>query len=117
MNDNFAARTPQHLPQSFIKIQLMRGQVEAGGLRLPGIRFLLEVHNSHKNLRIVAITIAAKSSGKSRKVYCQARRLGKRGEGQGKSCIYNVRTAVYSRCVYTEEIDVRDRNRDEERPR
>ena len=51
MNNNFAARTPQNLPQSFIKIQLLCGQVEAGGLRLPGISFLLQVHCLHKSLR------------------------------------------------------------------
>jgi hypothetical protein len=44
MNDNFAARTPQDPPQAFVKIQLVRGQVEAGGLRLPRISFLFEVN-------------------------------------------------------------------------
>ena len=35
----------------------MRGQVEAGGLRLPGISFLFKIHCRHKSLRMIAITI------------------------------------------------------------
>ena len=45
MNDDLAARTPQHLPQAFIKIQLLRGQVETRSLRLPGISFLFQVQS------------------------------------------------------------------------
>jgi hypothetical protein len=41
MHNNFAAGTAQDFPHSRIKIQLFRGQVEAGRLRLPGISFLL----------------------------------------------------------------------------
>jgi hypothetical protein len=48
MNDNFATWAAQDLPQSFIKIQLMGGEVKAGGLRLPGIRFLFEVDGFHE---------------------------------------------------------------------
>lgn len=34
--------------KTFIKIQFLRSQVEAGGLRLPGISFLYKVHSLHK---------------------------------------------------------------------
>ena len=46
VNDDFAARTAQNLPQPFIEIQFLRGQIKAGRLRLPGISFLLKIHYS-----------------------------------------------------------------------
>jgi hypothetical protein len=55
MNYNFAARTLEHLPKSFIKIQLLRSQIEAGGLRLPGISFLYKVHSLHKVSEMMTI--------------------------------------------------------------
>src|SRR5579863_7119946 len=42
MHDHFPRRRAQHLPQSFIEIQLARGKVEARALRLPWIDLLIQ---------------------------------------------------------------------------
>ena len=42
VNDDLPRRRAQHLPQSFIEIQLARGKVEARALRLPGIDLLVQ---------------------------------------------------------------------------
>ena len=87
MNNNFAARTTQNLPQSFIKIQLMGGEVKAGGLRLPGISFLFEVHCLHKNLRMIAIVIASPNRRASLAKYI-AGPQARQAKGEPKRIMY-----------------------------
>jgi hypothetical protein len=48
MHRDLAPGTAQHLPQTFIQIQLVRGQVEARRLRLPRISFLFQINSLHK---------------------------------------------------------------------
>src|ERR1019366_2711624 len=72
------ARAAQDLPQSFIKIQLMGGEVKAGGLRLPRIRFLFEVDGFHESLRMIAVGIARQVAREASQSILPLRRLGKR---------------------------------------
>jgi hypothetical protein len=49
VHNDFAAGAAQHLPQALVEIQLMRRQIEAGGLRLPRISFLFQIHCSSRH--------------------------------------------------------------------
>ena len=44
VNDNFARRCPQQLPQPFIQIELACCKVEPRALRFPGINLLVQCH-------------------------------------------------------------------------
>jgi hypothetical protein len=48
VNNQFAIGVTKDLPKAFIEVQLLRGEVEARGLRLPGIDLLLERNGRHK---------------------------------------------------------------------
>ena len=42
MNNDFAIRLLQYLPQAFIEVQLFGSLIESGSLLLPGIFFLFQ---------------------------------------------------------------------------
>ena len=47
MDDDFAGGIAEDLPDALIQVEFLGGEVEAGGLRLPGIGFLLEGEGLH----------------------------------------------------------------------
>ena len=104
MHDDLAAWTPQNPPQARVKIQLARGEVEAGGLRLPGISFLLEFQSGrHKSLHMIAISDFLRYGERASQSIWLARWLGKRQGCSRGTCIYSMRTTVYTQRVYMEQ--------------
>src|SRR5205807_2854809 len=47
VHNDFTLRIAQDLPQSFIKVKFLCGEIEAGCLRLPGIQLLLKRYCFH----------------------------------------------------------------------
>src|SRR5919108_5732385 len=48
VEDEFPIRVSQHLPQPFVQVKFLSCEIEAGGLRLPGINFLFQRNSLHR---------------------------------------------------------------------